>query len=263
MFETLTDGERITLAKAKMDKVADHFLHLIALHENNALVVFSPMLASQIPRSYAANAFNVFRYAMHDFEVVRLCALWDCPQDEKDEMESIPTVFALIEPPSIIAALAEETRAHHADIPSASATPAQVTALATDSHFGASEIEAAEIRMINAEFGDRQAAKAKTELVDTIETVKNTLSDPRLAGLRNYRDKHLAHSLASTRRERRGPIPPPKRGYADTLFNCSSPIVERLYCWVNGTSFSMENSRGVARDYAEALWRGCRFTVER
>jgi hypothetical protein len=40
-----------------------HLFQLIALHENNAIVVYSDTLALQIPRSYAANAFNVFQQA--------------------------------------------------------------------------------------------------------------------------------------------------------------------------------------------------------
>ncbi|MCK1281013.1 hypothetical protein IVB46_37895 [Bradyrhizobium sp. 61] len=53
--------ERIRLAKAKMTKIIDHFLYVIELHASNSFVVFSPLLVSQIPRSYAANAFNVFQ----------------------------------------------------------------------------------------------------------------------------------------------------------------------------------------------------------
>jgi hypothetical protein len=83
MFERLSDGERIKLAKSRMDKVLGHFINLAALHENNAVVVFSPRLASQIPPSYAANAFNVFQHVMHDFELVRLCALGIAPETRK------------------------------------------------------------------------------------------------------------------------------------------------------------------------------------
>ena len=57
MFETLSDREYIALAKKKMDRVLDHAINLAALHENNAIVVFSPILAKQIPQSYAAHAF--------------------------------------------------------------------------------------------------------------------------------------------------------------------------------------------------------------
>jgi hypothetical protein len=88
MFERLSDNERITLAKTKMDKLLGHFIELAALHENNAIVVWSSKLAKQITRSYAANAFNVFQYGMYSYEIVRLCALWDPTAPEK---ESIPT----------------------------------------------------------------------------------------------------------------------------------------------------------------------------
>ena len=76
-IKDLRRSERITLAKAKMKKVIDHFLYVVELHANNSFVVFSPVLAAQIPNSYAANAFNVFQRSMHQIEIVRLCAIWD------------------------------------------------------------------------------------------------------------------------------------------------------------------------------------------
>jgi|KBSSwiStaDraftv2_1062776.scaffolds.fasta_scaffold1173071_1 hypothetical protein len=93
---SLSDFERIALAKKKMDKVLAHAIDLAALHENNAIVVFSPILAEQIPRSYAAHAFNVFQHVMHDFELVRLCALWDSPRSAQDETESIPRATTVL-----------------------------------------------------------------------------------------------------------------------------------------------------------------------
>ena len=72
MFGHLTTIERIELAKAKMAKVLDHFLYVIELHANNSFVVYSSALVSQIPESYAASAFNVFRLSMHQIEIVRL-----------------------------------------------------------------------------------------------------------------------------------------------------------------------------------------------
>src|SRR5262245_32076800 len=109
MFETLTAIQRIAEAKAKMEKVLDHFLYLLDLHENNAIIVYSNTLSSQIPTSFAANAFNVFQRGMHQFEIVRLCALWDRARADLTR-ESIPTVIELIDDDAIIDALAEETR---------------------------------------------------------------------------------------------------------------------------------------------------------
>jgi hypothetical protein len=91
MFEHRTTAERLEFAKAKMTKVLDHFLYVVELHANNAFVVYSPTLVSQIPPSFAANAFNVLQRSMHQIEIVRLCALWDTADSDK---ENIPTVIA-------------------------------------------------------------------------------------------------------------------------------------------------------------------------
>src|SRR6266702_4705248 len=93
-IQRLPRPERIRLAKAKMTKVLDHLLYVVELHANNSFVVFSPILASQIPYSYAANAFKVFQRSMYQIEIVRLCALWDGVDVEK---ENIPTVANLID----------------------------------------------------------------------------------------------------------------------------------------------------------------------
>jgi hypothetical protein len=99
--------ERIRLAKLKMRRVVDHLITLVALHENNRLIVYSPTLSDQIPRSHAANPFNLFQRSVHSFEIIRLCALWDGNDPAK---ENIPTVVQLIDNPEIVDALEVETR---------------------------------------------------------------------------------------------------------------------------------------------------------
>ena len=113
-FEKLEATERIELAKAKMPNLLGHFLYLLELHANNTHVVYSSLLSGQIPQSFAANAFNVFQRSMHQFEIVRLCALWDSVNIDK---ENIPTVIDLIDDSSIIDTLADETRSHWANEP--------------------------------------------------------------------------------------------------------------------------------------------------
>jgi hypothetical protein len=112
MFESLKNTQRADLAKAKMEKVLDHFLYVVELHANNAFVVHSPVLSSQIPNSFAANAFNVFQRSMHQIEIVRLCALWDRAEADK---ENISTVIELIDDDALIEILADETRRHWVD----------------------------------------------------------------------------------------------------------------------------------------------------
>src|SRR6476660_9073595 len=110
MFEKITTLDRVKAAKQKTERVVDHLLYLLELHENNAIIVYSDTLSSQIPPSYAANAFNVFRRGLHQFEIVRLCALWDRAEADK---ENIPTVIELIDDSEVIEALAQETLAQH------------------------------------------------------------------------------------------------------------------------------------------------------
>jgi hypothetical protein len=57
----LSTTDRIERAKAKTKKLVDHAIHLLNLHEANRIIGYSPKLADQIPKSHAANAFNVFR----------------------------------------------------------------------------------------------------------------------------------------------------------------------------------------------------------
>jgi hypothetical protein len=79
------------------------------------------------------------------------------------------------------------------------------------------------------------------------------LSSPRLASVMNLRDKHFAHSLTTTRREKQSPVQPMKFGDETTLLEASIPIVERLYCWVNGKGFSIKDSQEIDQEKAEAL----------
>jgi AbiU2 len=166
MFEDMTAAERIQAAKEKTARVLDHLLYLLELHANNAHVVYSPLLSSQIPRSFAANAFDVLQRSMHQFEIVRLCALWDSADINK---QNIPTVIELIDDNSIIDTLANETRSHFANEPA---------------------------------FAEEEAKKARTDLRLAIADARSFLASAQLDSIMNIRDKHLAHSLERTRREK-------------------------------------------------------------
>jgi hypothetical protein len=252
MFEYLTNVQRIELAKAKTERVLNHLLYVLGLHANNDFVVYTSVLSRQIPKSYAANAFSIFQRAMYQIEIVRLCALWDSPADNK---ENITTVVELIDDNKIIETLMEETRRHWADQPASVLNPAIDPELA--------EIERDGLRAINVRFGEEQAVKARNELTELIEATRAIQSSPRLVAVMNTRDKHLAHSLTETRREKRGPVNPMKNADAHWILLKSIPIVERLYCWVNGKSFSIEESIRIDNEYAQALWGGCKFNVLR
>jgi hypothetical protein len=235
-----------------MEKLLDHFLYVVELHANNSFVVYSQTLASQIQPSYAANAFNVFQRSMHQIEIVRICAIWDKADPDK---ESIPTVVELIDSEEIIDVLAEEARRHRTEIGGHYLNPSSDPELAA--------IERDVVRAVTIRSGDEDGRKAKTELTQAVNDSRTILSSPRLASVMNLRDKHLAHSLTSTRREKRAPVQPMKLGDETHLLNASVPIVERLYCWMNGKGFSVGDSQRIDQENAEALWNGCKFDVLR
>jgi hypothetical protein len=246
MFENLESQARIDLARAKMTKVLDRFLYLLELHANNAHVVYSPLLSSQISQSFAANAFNVFQRSMYQFEIVCLCALWDSADIDK---QNIPTVIELVDNNSIIDTLADETRSHRAS--EALLNPS------VEAPLNAAERDA--VRRSELAFADEEADEARTGLRRAIDDARSFLASRQLASIMDIRDRHLAHSLGRTRREKHGPIAPMKYGDETAALELSGPIVERLYCWVNGKSFSIEGARRIDEANASSLWRGCKF----
>jgi hypothetical protein len=223
----LSLSERIEAAKTKTAKVVDPLLYLIKLHENNALVLYSPLLSSQIPTSHAGHAFYAFQHGMHQIELVRLCALWDSVDLKK---ENVPTIIELIDQSDVLEALAKETAGHWEG-------------------------------KDDKEFGEQEAQEARTSLRKAIDDARAIMTSTRLQGIMNIRDKHLAHSLAETRREKAGPIVPMKYGDERAILDDTLPIVEALYCWVNGCSFSFNDSREIAQKNAKALWEGCKFSI--
>jgi hypothetical protein len=254
MFEHMTTAERIQAAKDKTERVVDHLLYLLALHENNAIIVYSDTLSSQIRYLHAANAFDVFRAGLHQFEIVRLCALWDRAGDDK---ENIPTIIELIDLPEVIEALAQKTLGHWSGIGGHIMNPSEDPAL--------SALEAEYLQRHNEEFGQQEAQRARGELRKAIADVRAILSSQRLSSIMNLRHKHLAHSLTQTDLEKKaaGPIPPMKYGDEREILLASLPIVEALHCWVSGKSFSFANSQEIDRNNAEALWKRCTFDIQR
>jgi hypothetical protein len=251
MFEKMSVPERVSAAKKKTERIVDHLLYLLELHENNAIILYSPLLSSQIPTSYAANAFNVLQRGLHQFEIVRMCALWDRAELTR---ENIPTIVELVDHPDVIEALAQEMLTHWSGMGGCIMNPSDDPALRA--------IESEALQRINESFGQEQAQKARDELRQAITEARAILNSPKLAGIMNLRDKHLAHSLSETRREQKaGPVAPMKYGDEREVLLASLPIIEALSCWVKGASFSFEESRRIDRKNAQALWTRCTFDV--
>jgi hypothetical protein len=246
--DTLSTEDRIDLAQAKTRQAVAHLLEILALHENNAIIVYSDKLAKQIPKSRGANAFNTFQQSMHRYEIVRICALWDSKDSAK---ENISTIVELIRPDAVIGRLGLEMEKFWGDFGGSILNPSDDLELA--------EIEKQVFLASEREFGRKQAAKVRRKLRGAINLFDKTHQSPKVVALHNLRDKRLAHLLSHTRREKHGPIEAVKYGDESKLLDISVRIMEALYLGVCGTSFNFGDSRQIDRRYAKALWGACTF----
>jgi len=135
---------------------------------------------------------------------------------------------------------------------------ASINNLSTDPKMAELELQA--YKDAEQAFGEREAARAKSELRQAVADSRALAASPRLSSVMNVRNKHLAHSLEVTRRERHGPLQPMKYGDETNLLNASIPIIERLYCWVSGKGFSIEDSQCIDQRNAEAFGMGASST---
>ncbi len=103
--ETLNPQQRVERARALVSIQIDNLRELVAISEANRLIIYTPILANQIPRSYAANAFTVFQWSSLNYEILRACAIWDNPRKDR---ASIPTILALMEEPACLAIVEKE-----------------------------------------------------------------------------------------------------------------------------------------------------------
>lgn len=222
----LTAEERAAAAGEKLKKVVGNVMELIAYNEANRIIVYSPALSAQIPRSHAAHAFNLFQTASHRQELIWLCALWDKPAANR---LSLPTIRVLVDDPSVRARLRGHIVGHWPD---------------------------------DARFGNNQADRLLGWMDRALPIVAHIETSQRLRELQNFRDKHLAHSLSETYAEAKGVVfKLPKYGFERALLRLSMTLTRRLYLAVCGTDFDFMNSRRISRRRAEALWQRCRFEI--
>jgi len=245
----MSASERVELAKSKIQRMVDALIQLIAIHENNALITYSPLLSVQIPKSHAANAFNVVQESIHFYEIVRLCTFWDGLDHDKS---NIPTVVELVNNDEICKKVFDETKAHwtnigtsHVDPDSDAATRAQVEKL---------------VRASNEDFGHSEAEMAIERLRSSIKSARWTKHSRKLTNVMNMRDKHLAHQLEKTRAEGKGTVKPMKYGDEKDLLEKTIQVVGGLHLSINGADFDFSESTKIAQKRANALWSSCKFT---
>lgn len=245
-FSSLPSSERLALAKARADKLVRHIVPLFLMHESNAVVIYSQKLSEQIPRSYAAHAFNQFQRSMHLFELVRLCAIWDGPGDDR---ESIPTIIALFNEPELIDQLVSEAHSFHAN-----EMPPDTVDAAISSKWWKGDRKA---------FADLVAATIHEKLSFAVSKAEEIRATPQLKALTDFRNGYIAHNLNMPEPcgDSEGRVEKPNYGDETFILDATVSIADALHHGLNRTSFDWQGSRDMARRNAQALWDHCTFQI--
>lgn len=233
----MTVRARVELAKVKIANVVNRISGLLAVAEQNALIVYSPLLSGQIPPSTAGHAFNAFQKAMHSYEIIQLSALWDKP-DGSLAHNSIPIVHALVDDDAVIEQVVENVRRFWPSLPADDA-----------------------LAEYHRQTGDEEAGKALAALTQLRGEIPVILTSSLYVSVKNMRDRYLAHALDETRAEKRGQVAPMKYGDEQLLLKHTTDIIEILYLWMTGTHFDLAGNRQLQAKYALALWSKCRFDI--
>lgn len=249
--EVLSPEDRITEAKDKTRKIADHLLHIIAVHESNKALLFSDTLAKQVPPSHAAHTFNLLRDNQYRYELVRLCALWDAC---KPDRESIPTIAALVDSDAVQELLTEETQRHWVQL------PPRVIRSEEGSDDEVQKLVESITHAQSAAFGVKQAQKALHWLKSAKRMEARVRRCDRYLALVDSRDRYIAHnlSLAATRK---APLTTAKYGDDSWLLALSIRIIDRLYLGICGTNFDWSGSQRIAEKRALNFWNGISLKV--
>ncbi|MEQ5826279.1 hypothetical protein J3456_02785 [Sulfitobacter sp. NFXS29] len=248
--DRFTDEQRVERAKQVTDKLVDHVLGLIALAENNAVVLYSDTISSQVPRSNAAHAFNEMQRSMHFYFLVRLSAVWDKPSKDR---ESIPTVLALLDKEGVRGHFAEETYAYH----SITLEPSRLNPTADSDE---QRMLAEYWRRQRTERAERESRKVRRWLLFVKQCAPKVEETYVTSSLRPFRDSYLAHNLEASIFNESNPV---QFRYGDEakLLKLTIRIVDRLHRSVNGAGFDWDGAQDHARRNANEFWSSCRFDI--
>jgi hypothetical protein len=231
--------------RRQLDAIADALSIICSIKSSVDIVMFSPLLAEQVGRSYAAHAFNTFQQALFESVIIRLLALWEKPQKTEESLtNSFPAVVSLI------------SRAEVRELVHSSCLNRMCDKWRNLG--GLSEITLDKIKTVESA---RVADKAMNKLTELINEIRGQEACPEKEALENFRHKHIAHLIEQTRLEvkRGSPIPFPKCEAVDNLLCKSLRVHSELSSVVLGVQVFWEPWIESCDRNAAFLWKGCKI----
>jgi hypothetical protein len=226
-IEELSPDQRAELAKSRIRMVADQIDALLHLHESNRILIYTDTVTSKIPRSYAAHTYNLISDCLFQYQLVRLCALWDDPT--RKGRASLPVVAELIRNKKVRRILVCER------------------------HNWQSRTGGRILSNSNAKCTIRsmlRCIKFSDEVQQSIE----------LIALRGFRNDHVAHCLQNDKATVNA-RPEAKFGQEEQLLEKTLELVRLFALDLAGTNYSWEEYRRQHKQCASELWESMKFSI--
>lgn len=221
-FSAMDPMARYERARHIVSQAIAQAQEIIAVSESNRFIVYSPMLATQIPRSYAANAFKMLQWSSLNYEILRVCALWDRGAIDR---ESLPAIADLVDDPQVqLAAAIALCRNEHVSTPN---------------------------QYVRDQIGLLKRAIATTRRVERARFRK---------ALVDFRNERLAHSLTGDAAKSLA-SPTLKYGYERRLLRASIAIINAFNGALRDSQFMFDMSFEHSKRNAAALWGACKFSI--
>jgi hypothetical protein len=223
-IERMSDEDRYLKAQEKTQKIVDAFLAHLRTHENNQYVTYSSIIADQIPKSYAGNAFAALQSNLLEFELIRLASFW-----ENVDLDgfSLPTIAKLSETTGVSEIVQKRHHQHYT---------------------------------FHKEYAEEAKSKAKLALDQAIENTGKFHDSESLENLKNFRHR-LSHLLETTNIEKKKRISPPKYGDEREILEITMSSIDKFHSALNGVGFDWDGANEMNRRNAKSFWEGVTIKV--
>lgn len=108
---------------------------------------------------------------------------------------------------------------------------------------------------------ENEGQKALKALRNARERIAEIEKSDLHIGLRNFRNKYVAHALVETSLEAKGEVAKPKYGQERELFDQTVELMKELYFGVCNASYAWDMAREHSQRYANALLSKCQLNI--
>lgn len=224
-IDLMPPEKRLELAQDKTRRLLDFAISNMVSYANSQHLVYSDTISKQIPKSYAANAFKALQHDLMQFQVIKVCRVWE-------NLDLDGYNFKTIE--YLIDDLAVKRLIY--------------------------ELHIQNYISFSSSVANNNASTVLTFLGRFQRSIKHVLESSELANVQNFRHK-LAHNIEQTSSEKQLVVPNPKVQNLIWLAKKTVINIERLNRILRSSNFDWRSSGNISRKYANALWLGVNVKV--